>query len=296
MTRNLALPAAGVLAVLAGIALLAGSVPAIGKPKLVLGKSGFSTPLTPLVPWKLVEGIDLLEIRARDNQVISHSLVFYIPSLPDHLQGFGLFHRLLYPLRGTAGKQRLQVFLRKPSEPAEAVLRIALQIWTEATGRTNALKVETMLDRAFPAQREAAAAVAAATTAPQFAALRRDTEAVLEGAEKQEALNDLAELEASMRRTDTYIAAGRIAARVRRRRARYGAAACLLGALALLYFDADWAWTMPAALFGALCVYVGFFENEALVPDGVFVASHPAANPAMSEAKVYRAYGRKPAE
>lgn len=284
----------GAVALLAAAVMLTGSIPAVGKPKLVLGRAGFSTPLSPLMPWQLVEGIDLTEVRGRDEQVVFHSLVFYIPSLPDHLRSFGLFHRLLYRLRRGLAKQSVNVVLRNPSEPAEAVLRIALQIWTEATGRTNALNVETMLDRGYPAHREAAAAVAGATTAPQFAALRRDTEAALEGADKQEALKDLAELEAGMRRTDIYLAARKIAARVRRRRARYGASACLLGALALFYFGADWMWVVFAALGGLLCGYVGFFENEALVPDGVFVASHPAANPAMSEAEVYRAYGRKP--
>jgi hypothetical protein len=283
--------AAGAIALLAGIVMLTGSTPAVGKPKLVLGRAGFRTPLTPLLSWQLVQGIDLLEIRARD-EVVSHNLVFYIPSLQDHLRGFGLFHRLLYRLRGAAGKQRLQVILRRPSEPAETVLRIALQLWTEATGRTNASNFEAIMEHAYPAYRGTAERTVAAD--PKIAALRRDTEAAFDGAEKREALGHLAELEASTRRHDVYTAARSAAGRARRRRGRYGVAVCLIAMLALLYFGIDGRVIVLPALFGLFCAYVGFFESEALVPGGAFIVTHPAANPAATEADVYRAYGRKP--
>jgi hypothetical protein len=284
--------AAGAVALLAGIVMLTRSIPALGKPKLVLGRAGFSTPLTPLLSWQLVQGIDLLEIRARDGEVVSHSLIFYIPSLADHLHGFGLFHRLLYRLRGASRKQRLQIFLRNPSEPAEAVLRIAMQLWTEATGRTNAGNFAAILEHAYPAHR--AAAERAVATDPKIAALRRDTEAALDGAEKHEALDYLAELEATTRRHDVFTAAQSAAARVRRRRGRYGAVVCLVGALVLLYFGADWRAVAAVAAFGALCLYIGFFESEALMPLDAFIATHPAANPEATEAAIFRAYGRKP--
>lgn len=126
----------GAAALAFGVVLLLGSVPTLGKPKISITRLGFKTPLTPFVPWKLVEGIDL-EAHSHRGRLMFHRLQFLIPSLPLEISRFALFHRLIHRMRTRAGKQRLHVVLASCSEQPKVLYRLIRQLWTESTGRTH---------------------------------------------------------------------------------------------------------------------------------------------------------------
>jgi len=110
----------GGLTVALGLMGLWASVPTLGKPKISITRLGFKTPSTPLIPWKLVQGIHLQEITYHrgsfDESRLGHYLEFCIPSLP---------------------QQRLRVVLRNPSEHPEVIRRLVQHLWTAATGSTH---------------------------------------------------------------------------------------------------------------------------------------------------------------
>ncbi len=126
--------AGGAIVLAAVVLLLLHRVPTLGKPRLVVTAAGFRLPHAPLVPWQLVEGI-WLEKNRHNYQVTSHSLIFYVPALPEGIGRFPWFTKMLFPLRTRKGKKRLGVMLAGSSEDPEVVYRLARHLWKQSTGR-----------------------------------------------------------------------------------------------------------------------------------------------------------------
>lgn len=118
-----------------GALLLSGSIPMLGQPIISLGKTGFKTPLTPELPWNLVDGMHLSEFTHRGSTY--YTLMFSIPTLPREISRFACFHRLLHLLRTRSGKRRFHMVLRATSETPSVIYRIAQLLWTERTGRSH---------------------------------------------------------------------------------------------------------------------------------------------------------------
>jgi hypothetical protein len=126
--------AGGAIVLGAVVLLLLHRVPTLGKPRLVVTTTGFQLPHAPLVPWQLVEGI-WLENNRHNYQVMSHSLIFYVPTLAEAIGRFPWFMQMLFPLRTRKGKKRLAVMLAGTSEDPEVVYRLARHLWKQSTGR-----------------------------------------------------------------------------------------------------------------------------------------------------------------
>lgn len=126
--------AGGAIVLAAMVLLLLHRVPTLGKPRLVVAAAGFRLPHAPLVPWQLVEGI-WLEKNRHNYQVLSHSLIFYVPTLPEGIGRFPWFTKMLFRLRTRKGKKRLGVMLAGSSEDPEVVYRLARHLWKQSTGR-----------------------------------------------------------------------------------------------------------------------------------------------------------------
>ncbi len=126
--------AGGAIVLAAVVLLLLHIVPTLGKPKVLVTAAGFRLPHAPLVPWQLVEGI-WLEKNRHNYQVMSHSLIFYVPTLPDGIGRFPWFTKMLFRLRTRKGKKRLGVMLAGSSEDPEVVYRLARHLWKQSTGR-----------------------------------------------------------------------------------------------------------------------------------------------------------------
>lgn len=109
-------------------------VPEMGAPVLSIARAGFKTPLTPQIPWSLVEGIHLSRHAPYGGIVIS-SLVIRVTSLAQHVAKCGLYSRLLYWLYMKEGKERLTVTLAHTNEQPDAVYRLMRLLWTQNTGR-----------------------------------------------------------------------------------------------------------------------------------------------------------------
>jgi hypothetical protein len=126
--------AGGTIVLAAVVLLLLHRVPTLGKPTLLVTAAGFRLPHAPLVPWQLVEGI-WLEKNWHNYQVISHSLIFYVPTLPEGVGRFPWFTKMLFPLRTRKAKKRLGVMLAGSSEDPEVVYRLSRHLWKQSTGR-----------------------------------------------------------------------------------------------------------------------------------------------------------------
>lgn len=109
-------------------------VPEMGAPVLSISRAGFKTPLTPAIPWDLVEGIHLNR-HAPYGGVVIASLVIRVTTLAQHVSKFGLYSRLLYWLYMKEGKERLTVMLTHTNEQPDVVYRLMRLLWTQNTGR-----------------------------------------------------------------------------------------------------------------------------------------------------------------
>ncbi len=109
-------------------------VPEMGAPVLSISRAGFKTPLTPAIPWALVEGIHLNKYAPYGGIVIA-SLVIRVTTLAQHVSKFGLYPRLLYWLYMKEGKERLTVTLAHTNEQPDVVYRLMRLLWTQSTGR-----------------------------------------------------------------------------------------------------------------------------------------------------------------
>lgn len=123
----------GLLLLGPAVLLLLQVIPAIGAPLVVITRSGFKTPQTPQLPWKLIDGIYLHKIVMRGS--VSYHLVFQIGSLPQIIGEFGLFHRVMYRLARKAGKTRFWFDLRGSNEKPEVIYRVMRLLWNKSTGR-----------------------------------------------------------------------------------------------------------------------------------------------------------------
>lgn len=123
-----------------GILTLLYLIPQIGKPVIVLTRSGFRTATSPDIPWRLVDGIHYSEtlLSANDSGAAPvGSLNLNIPTLPQEIKRFSPMFRLLHGLPGKRSLTRIIVMLRKTNEPPSAVGRLAEYLWSQSTGRTN---------------------------------------------------------------------------------------------------------------------------------------------------------------
>jgi hypothetical protein len=109
-------------------------VPEMGASVLSISRAGFKTPLTPQIPWDLVEGIHLNRHAPYGGVVIS-SLVIRVTTLAQHVSNFGLYSRLLYWLYMKEGRERLTVTLTHTNEQPDVVYRLMRLLWTQNTGR-----------------------------------------------------------------------------------------------------------------------------------------------------------------
>ena len=109
-------------------------VPEMGAPVLSISRAGFKTPLTPQIPWVLVEGIHLNR-HAPYSGVEIASVVIRVNALAQHISKFGLYARLLYWLYMKEGKERLTVSLSHTNEQPDVVYRLMRLLWTQNTGR-----------------------------------------------------------------------------------------------------------------------------------------------------------------
>src|SRR5262245_9510493 len=128
-----------------GLLSLMWTLPTLGKPQISITKLGFKTPLTPFVPWKAVQGIDLQKLQSR-GILIAHVLEFLIPSLPPVISRCSPLVRLANRVRmSTTGRLRLRVVLRNAREPPEVLHRFIRHLWTASTGNTH-VRVPGMSD------------------------------------------------------------------------------------------------------------------------------------------------------
>lgn len=124
---------AGVLA--AGTLLLAGDLPILDKPVLSISARGLESPVVPFLPWSAIEGVHLRAnpSRLRDEPG-SHTLLVRVPSLPDRIARFGLFHRILFRLKCKSHRERFHIVLRGTSEPPAVIYRLLRQLLSRSTG------------------------------------------------------------------------------------------------------------------------------------------------------------------
>jgi hypothetical protein len=131
---ELALLLGGMLLLCMGLVMLLGAVATFGKPKIILTPVGFSTPLSPLVHWSEVQGIHL-QANSRKGQLLSHTLSFRIPALPERIVEFAFFHRIVHWIRRGSGKEKFFVLLQRTDEPPELIYLLARRLWSQSTGR-----------------------------------------------------------------------------------------------------------------------------------------------------------------
>jgi hypothetical protein len=131
---ELALLVGGILLLSMGLIMLLGAVATFGRPKIILTHAGFSTPLSPFVHWSEVHGIHL-QANSRQGQLLSHTLSFRIPTLPERIAEFAFFHRILHWIRRSSGKEKFFVLLQRTDEPPELIYLLARRLWTQSTGR-----------------------------------------------------------------------------------------------------------------------------------------------------------------
>lgn len=146
-----------------GILMLLLAVPRVGKPVIVLTRSGFRTATSRDIPWRMVDGVDYRERTLSPNDSGAAPigiLTFSIPTLAQEIKRFSLVFRLLHGLRGQRMRASTIITLSKTSEPPSAVGRLAEHLWTQSTGRINDWNPH-MSDAYNAANRELAELIAA---------------------------------------------------------------------------------------------------------------------------------------
>jgi hypothetical protein len=106
----------------------------IGKPALVLDRSGFRTPVDGPLPWHYVDGIHLQVIEHRG--VKNYSLMFRVPDYANAASSVHWSQRWLAPF-GLGGLRRgvVAVVVRSGKERPETVEAVARHLWRTATDR-----------------------------------------------------------------------------------------------------------------------------------------------------------------
>ena len=74
----------------AGVFLSLRAIPGLGKPVMTISKSGLKSPLTPHLPWKVIDGI-YLQSNTYHGEVISHFIILRIGTLPQIISQFAFF-------------------------------------------------------------------------------------------------------------------------------------------------------------------------------------------------------------
>ena len=111
-------------------------VPEMGAPVMAISRKGFTTPLTPQIPWNLVEGIYLHEYSPYGGAPIS-ALLIKVNALSQHIAKSGPYARLLYWLYMKEGDDRLTVTVANTNERPEVIYGLMRTLWTESTGRSH---------------------------------------------------------------------------------------------------------------------------------------------------------------
>lgn len=105
--------------------------PARKKPVIVLSKAGFTTPWTGLIPWHLVEGMDM----RRSTRF--HVLIFDIPRFRQLFPQVSPVNRWVWQRTPQSWSSRFQVMLEETTEEPDVVFHVVRTLWTAATGRTH---------------------------------------------------------------------------------------------------------------------------------------------------------------
>lgn len=134
----------GVLLLCAGILTLLHAVPAIGKPLITFNRAGFRTPLTPLIPWRAVDDVQVRTVPTRHG-TRTH-VQFRIGTLPQIIGSFSTFYRLTTPFRIGLLQTTLNVSLRGTKEAPIFVDEVIRKFRNAAAGKTETSILERLYD------------------------------------------------------------------------------------------------------------------------------------------------------
>jgi hypothetical protein len=134
----------GVSILCAGVLTLLHAVPGIGKPLITFSRTGFRTPLTPLIPWRVVDEAQVRMIPTRHG-IRSH-LQFRIATLPQLIGNFGTYYRLTAPFRIGLYQTTLNVSLRGTKEAPLFVDEVMQKFRNAAIGKTEPSVLERLYD------------------------------------------------------------------------------------------------------------------------------------------------------
>jgi hypothetical protein len=109
-------------------------IPRVGRPVLVLGRSGFETPEYGFIPWFEVDGIHLLPI-IWWGELVSHDIVFHVPGLARYRHQFSSYQALLFRISSKLCKNRIRVKLLEASEQPTVIRNVADDLLQKSSGR-----------------------------------------------------------------------------------------------------------------------------------------------------------------
>lgn len=110
------------------------SIPAIGRPVLVLSRQGIQPAGYGPLPWSDIEGIEVTELHTRGAD-LGHVLRLFVPALNRHLhQAHPLIRLARTMFRGLKMREVVTLRLRRTSEPPALIERLCRDLWKAATG------------------------------------------------------------------------------------------------------------------------------------------------------------------
>ncbi len=111
------------------------SIPALGKPALVIQRDGLSTAVMGAFGWEEIESIGLRS--QSNNGATSHSLHIGVPRLHERESSLSFLSRMRTRMTRGAERNFVVVLLTFPSHPATVVHALCHALWKERTGRTS---------------------------------------------------------------------------------------------------------------------------------------------------------------
>lgn len=111
-------------------------IPVVGKPPLILSRTGVEATGYGFIPWSAVDGLDLQEIRSKGS-TIGHILSFWVPDLSTRMESAHPMIRMAKRLyRGESTRDIINLKLRRTSEAPDLIERLCFEFWKAATGRS----------------------------------------------------------------------------------------------------------------------------------------------------------------
>jgi len=117
-----------------GLLSLSAALSARGKPLITLSEDGLETAWSGVIPWDLVYGIYLQDIRIGSTR--NWRLDLHVPNLQELTGRFRLPFRWFYQFRPLSWGPHLCIMLTKTSDHPQAIYRTARWLWTKRTGRS----------------------------------------------------------------------------------------------------------------------------------------------------------------